>query len=330
MFKVLFIIFWITCFHLTGLAQVLTNCSRFRSCSVSSSSNGSTVDYSYFQCGGLCCGGGFSSCLNGGGGTCPSYDCESKCNGTAPNFTGFTHSYFDCNDTLHIDTTSCSGCPPPAPTPTAAPQPTPCLPTFDGGGATSCECNPDDPYCVSPVLVDVAGNGFVLTNAADGVDFDITANGSTLRIAWTIVESDDAWLALDRNGNSMIDNGRELFGNFTPQPDPPAGQERNGFLALAEYDESGLGGNQDRMIDHRDSIFPALRLWQDTNHNGVSEASELHTLSSRGLASIQLDYKLSKKTDEYGNAFRYRARVGDSKGVQLGRWAWDVFLVVGD
>ena len=57
------------------------------------------------------------------------------------------------------------------------------------------------------------------------------------------------------------------------------------------------------------------------------EASELKPLNVLNLASIDLDYKISKKTDEFGNTFRYRVKVTDLHSAQMGRWAWDVFLV---
>ena len=77
----------------------------------------------------------------------------------------------------------------------------------------------------------------------------------------------------------------------------------------------------------RDAVFQSLRLWQDTNHNGISESTELHTLKDLGLKVLELDYKESKRTDEYGNKFRYRAKVKDTHDAQLGRWAWDVVLM---
>lgn len=63
------------------------------------------------------------------------------------------------------------------------------------------------------------------------------------------------------------------------------------------------------------------------NHNGTSEAAEMHWLTALGVAQLELDYKESKRTDEFGNRFRYRAKVRDAQGAQVGRWAWDVYLL---
>jgi hypothetical protein len=291
------------------------SCTAENNVTFSSGHTGSRFSYTYTQCDNVR-NTIFSSCINGIPSSCPNRNCSVTCN-TSPGGTqdGYTVTYEDCNDVLHTDGGYCGGCPTPTPTPDRC---------------ASCEYDAgficiDNNCTISPVVIDIQGNGFNLTNAANGVNFDIGNQGVARRIAWTSADSDDAWLALDRNGNSTIDRGAELFGTSTEQP---ASKNKNGFLALAEFDKPANGGNADNSIDYRDAIFVSLRLWQDVNHNGISEPTELHTLSELGIAGLELDFKESRRTDEFGNKFRYRAKVWDVHGAHAGRWAWDVFLIV--
>jgi hypothetical protein len=195
-----------------------------------------------------------------------------------------------------------------------------CVNCYNGGGVY---CTSEGANCWTPIVVDIAGNGFNLTNATNGVNFN-DGKGTILRTAWTSANSDDAWLVLDRNGNGKIDDGSELFGNASPQPITT--ELNNGFRALNEYDKLSNGGNRDGKITKKDSVFSRLRLWQDINHNGISEPSELHSLTSLSLASIDLDYKKSKFKDNNNNTFKFRTKIKDIHDAQLGRWIYDVFL----
>jgi len=245
----------------------------------------------------------------------------------------------------------------PTPTPTASPTPTPpanqddceSMNWFWNPFADDCQQDPP-PTCTllpeicengiwsfewcgcipynTPILIDVEGNGFGLSSSDSGVSFNLNNVGGREKLAWTNAASDDAWLVLDRNGNGTIDDGTELFGDVTPQPDPPGDEKKNGFRALAEYDKISNGGTANGQIESWDSVFASLRLWRDTNHDGLSEPNELHTLASQNVAALDLDYKYSKKTDVHGNQFSFRAKVKNTQGQQLGRWAWDVYLVI--
>jgi len=125
----------------------------------------------------------------------------------------------------------------------------------------------------TPLAFDLDGDGVELTTAQDGVQFDIDVDGDLEQTAW--VEADDALLALDRNGDGMITDRSELFGDTDGFAD--------GFENLASYDSNGDG-----QIDAQDAIWGDLRLWQDVNQDGVSDADELLTLDQIGIASISL------------------------------------------
>jgi hypothetical protein len=183
-----------------------------------------------------------------------------------------------------------------------------------------CQNDPNDPCCPgSPILLDLEGDGFELTDLAGGVRFDLLPGGGAEQISWTALGSDDAWLALDRNANGIIDDSTELFGNFTPQPHSDS---RQGYLALAVLDL-----DRDLVVGSRDVSFKHLRLWQDRNHDGVSEPEELSTLNAHGIAGLDLRFAGLRKADEHGNLFRYAANVFRAPDSQVGPVSFDVFLI---
>jgi hypothetical protein len=198
-----------------------------------------------------------------------------------------------------------------------------------GGGGPDQDCGGDEqPPCPphpveDPILLDVDGNGFQLTSTNGGVKFDFFGTGKPVQTSWTAPNSGDAWLVLDVNGNGKIDSGREMLGNVF---EFPKFVTMNGFEALASYDMPENGGNGDGIIDSRDAVYPKLLLWIDQNHNGIAEPGELFTLASKGILYIDLNYRSSPRRDQYGNQFRYRAKIGTAKGDGTAKYAYDVIL----
>lgn len=205
---------------------------------------------------------------------------------------------------------------------------------------TNCDAVPlqggSDPIIVlcgpSPIIIDTEGEGFHFTSAAAGVTFDISGSGHPIQIGWTDAHFHNGFLALP-GPDGLVHNGRELFGDFTPQPSSP---HPNGFLALEQYDKPENGGNGDGIIDERDQVFSRLRLWIDENHDGICQPNELHRLSELGVYSLALKYTDSQRTDQYGNQLRYRAGVNPGErrdprdktaSGDPGRWTYDVFFV---
>lgn len=162
--------------------------------------------------------------------------------------------------------------------------------------------------CWEPIIISLQDDRYQLTSSLDGVWFDLTADGEAEHIPWTHPKSDEAFLVLDRNRNGIIDDGRELFSHVSPQPPPLPGEPPHGFRALGIFDESINGGNEDGIISKEDAIFEHLRIWQDRDHDGQTDAGELRRLSAVRLASVDLHYSAKGAyLDEFGNDFHFWA-----------------------
>jgi len=152
----------------------------------------------------------------------------------------------------------------------------------------------------SPILISTSrSQRYDLTSAADGVLFDIDANGILDQVAWTSRNSRVAFLALDRNGDGRINNGSELFGNHTH---PGA---RNGYQALSLLAAESNGGVFRGAVSGDDPLFAKLLLWTDTNHNGISEPNELRPAGEL-FSAFGVSYEPQQLEDEFGNKFAYR------------------------
>lgn len=152
-----------------------------------------------------------------------------------------------------------------------------------------------------PLVIDLGGDGVNLTGIADGSNFDINGDGAQDRTAF--VQGNDAFLALDRNGNGRIDDGKELFGDQNGA--------LNGFEELAKYDE-----NKDGKIDAKDSIYQSLLLLHDKNGDGAVGAFEFATLNEQGIQSIDLSYAGHATDDARGNTLAERAQYTRSDGTR--------------
>lgn len=128
---------------------------------------------------------------------------------------------------------------------------------------------------VDPLVLDLDGDGIeTVPEEMSGAAFDIDNDGFREKTEW--INGDDAFLAQDINQNGRIDNLTELFGDD---------QFPNGYEKLKSLDLNG-----DNLFDPGDEAYRDLLVWRDANENGVSEASELTSLSEAGITAIDLNY----------------------------------------
>ncbi|MCC8116030.1 MAG: hypothetical protein LIP18_02570, partial [Planctomycetes bacterium] len=159
-----------------------------------------------------------------------------------------------------------------------------------------------------PLVFDLGDEGINLTSAEDGVYFDIKGDGTPVKTAF--IQGNNAFLYLDENGNGVVDDANELFGDH-------AGHA-NGFEKLRQYDDNGDG-----VIDENDEIYSQLRLWRDLNGDGVNQLEESLTLAEAGIKSINLNYDNTCTLDQHGNVIGERSsftRTDGSKGLVADAW----------
>ena len=128
-------------------------------------------------------------------------------------------------------------------------------------------------YNISPIVLDLNGDGVGTTSMVDGVYFDHDGNRFAEKTAWA--SPADGFLAWDRNTNGLIDGGSELFGvNYILSDGRKAA---NGFEALAEFNSNG---------------------------DGLVGQGEMLTMSEAGVAGLYVAYENLNQTDENGNEHR--------------------------
>ena len=166
------------------------------------------------------------------------------------------------------------------------------------------DCNLSLDAAITPIVIDLDGDGIetVARDAAGGT-FDLFGNGQAIASGW--VGADDGMLAIDLNGNGIIDGISELFGGS---------QKGDGFAKLASFDS-----NADGVVDANDADFAKLSIWQDANGNHATDAGELMSLTEAGVASLTVAYEELPFMDAQGNLHleRSSATLADGTSVDM-------------
>ena len=187
----------------------------------------------------------------------------------------------------------------------------------DPTGVQTCEGQPESQLAWSTCDAPFTSGSTPLVLSFDGAPVGFLAGLRAFDLAATMSVVTDwptaatPWLALDRNGNGAIDDGRELFGSATVLRSGE--RAKNGFEALAELDSDGDG-----RITPEDAAWPSLRLWSDADGDRASSAGELAPLAARRILSIDLAYTSERRCDERGNCEVERASFlwADEAGVE--------------
>ncbi len=148
-----------------------------------------------------------------------------------------------------------------------------------------------------PLAFDLNGNGIETTGVSSGIEFDIDGDGKKEQTSF--ISGGDAFLAYDKNGNGLIDNGKELFGDQNGA--------KNGYEELAKYDD-----NKDGLIDRNDAIYSDLKLVSVGEDNKLKTSS----LSEQKIESIDLGYSNQHQAINYYDSIEQTSKFTRSDGTK--------------
>jgi VCBS repeat-containing protein len=163
----------------------------------------------------------------------------------------------------------------------------------------------------SPIVLDLDGDGIHTVSLKNSRGtFDLLNSAEAIRSGW--IEAGDGFLALDANGNGIIDNRSELFG----------GDFGEGFALLGSLDT-----NLDGQVNQSDARFAELRIWQDRNANHRTDEGELASLATHGIVSLSTRYAIVPE-EQNGNWLIERAHATRADGSRIDMA--DVYLATED
>lgn len=198
------------------------------------------------------------------------------------------------------------------------PKPTPSSSSSSSSSGGDCQKKCELYY--SPLVVSLDGTDILPSGKT--VEFKLDPNlglNKNTKSAWIKGQKGHGFLAVDKNGNGIIDDGRELFGNFS------GGKSyEDGYKALIDL----FDANEDKVITGKE--LQEILFWEDLNEDGISQKEEISKLVDRGVTKI--DAKNVSNTKLILGSGIY-AKPHNTKGVTLeinnkestGK-SWDVWL----
>ena len=160
-----------------------------------------------------------------------------------------------------------------------------------GSGGMWGGTGPFDPLSqVDPLILDLNNNGIQTTS--NSTYFDYAGDGFAEKSGW--INSKDGMLVRDLNGDGVINNGGELFGDQTVLTNGKFAKD--GFAALSALDNNGDG-----VLNEKDTAWSELKAWIDADGDGATDTGELHTLSELGIKSLNVKSTSINEINAVGN-----------------------------